>query len=116
MTSNLPLELQNSLLSAKILPRLGEQGTSGYHYTSTTSTSGSWASVAEKRTFSAVSVRTVGENLRAAYGLSEIAQLYAALPNVVVARHAHGPEPGPVECRKPALCAILQTNCGEFTF
>jgi hypothetical protein len=66
--------------------------------------------LAEKRTFSALSVRTVGENLRPACGLSEIAQLYAALPHVVLARHGHWPEPGPVESRKPVLCGIVQTN------
>ncbi len=27
-----------------------------------------------------------------------------------VARHAHWPEPGPVECRKPALCGPLRTD------
>ena len=109
---------ERSLPISLIYPRqLTEQGTSEYHYTSTTSTSGSWPSVVEKRIFGALSVRRVDKDLCAACGLSEIAQLlYGALPNVVVARQAHWPEPGPVECRKPVLCAILQTNVGEDPF
>lgn len=70
--------------------------------------------MAEERTLSTLLVRLVGEDLRAAYSLSEIAQLYAALPHVVVVGHAHWLEPGAVECRKLVLCGILQTDFGEF--
>jgi hypothetical protein len=43
---------ERSLPISLIYPRqLGEQGTSEYHYTSTTSTSDSWPSVVEKRIF-----------------------------------------------------------------
>ena len=62
--------------------QLGGQGTSGYHGTSITSTSGSYPSVAEKQTLNAFSVRTIDQDLRPACRLSEIAQLYAALPNL----------------------------------
>jgi hypothetical protein len=39
--------------------QFAEKGASRYHYTSTNSTSGSWTSVAEKRTLKAPYVRTV---------------------------------------------------------
>ena len=49
-------------------------------YVSATSTSGSWLSVAEKRTFGALSLRSLQGEVRAAYALSRIAQFLYAVP------------------------------------
>jgi hypothetical protein len=51
----------------------------GYVSTRCNSTSGSLPTVAEKRTFGVLSVRTPDEEVRAACALSKIAQLYTAL-------------------------------------
>jgi hypothetical protein len=53
------------------------------------------------------------EGVGAACVLSEIAQLYAALPNVVVPRHTDWLEPEPAGCLKPVLWGILQTDFRE---
>ena len=45
------------------------------------------------RHFTCQSVQHAGE-VRIAYSLSQIAQLHAAPPQVVAARHGHWPEPG----------------------
>ncbi len=66
-------------------PRSMSRARSRNRYTSPTSTSGSSPSVAEKRIFKWLSVRTVDEEVRAVCGLYEIAQLYAALLHFAVA-------------------------------
>ena len=69
-------------------------------------------SVAEKRTFGGLLVRTVQGEVRAAYGLSEIPQLYAVRPRLVGEGAGSWPPIG-FEARLSPLSAMPQTSFRE---
>jgi hypothetical protein len=72
--------------------------------------------VAQKRTFKVLSVRTVDEEVCAACSLYETAQLYAALPHVVVAGVGLWSPVGLEGRPCPDTFGILDIDFGEFIF
>ena|SRR5215217_7537289 len=82
--------------------------------TSASSTSGSWPSVAEKRTFSLFSLRIPDKEVHAACGLSEDPQLYTPLLHCVTAdSDLMVTDTAPKGGYSLALSTLPDTNCGE---